>query len=267
MNALKKLLLLTLIGVSTLLTSCTRQSSPLEGDWIDMSYDFSDQTIYWTTADGFKKEVVYEGWNPKGYYYSAYKFSAPEHGGTHFDSPVHFAEGKQSVDQVPIDRLIGSAVKIDISEKVAQNRDYTLAVDDITAWETKNGRIPDGSFVFIQTGQGKFWGDRGRYMGVDGAQGPDEVKHFPGLGPDAAKWLIQNRKIRAAAIDTASIDNGISTLFETHVALMTNNVPAFENVANIEKLPVQGATVIALPMKVKGGSGGPLRIIANVPKQ
>lgn len=263
---MKTLVTTAMIAAALMLSSCAR-TGQLDGEWIDMSYDFSDQTIYWTTTDGFKKETVYEGQNPKGYYYSAYKFSAPEHGGTHFDSPVHFAEGRQSVDQVPIDRLVGSAVKLDVSEKVSQNRDYVVSVEDITSWETKNGRIPEGSFVFIQTSQGRFWGDRAKYMGIDGAQGPDEVKHFPGLGPEAAKWLIENRKIRAAAIDTASIDNGISTLFETHVALMTNNVPAFENVANMDKLPIKGATVIALPMKIKGGSGGPLRVIANVAKQ
>lgn len=255
------------LTVSILLSACSRQTPVLDGEWIDLSYDFSEETAYWTTADSFKKEVVFEGKNPKGYYYSAYKFSAPEHGGTHFDSPVHFAEGMQTVDQVPIDRLVGTAVKINVTEKVLQNRDYTVTVDDLTAWEARHGRIPDGSFVFIETGQGRFWGDRGRYMGVDGAQGPDEVKHFAGLGADAARWLVANRGIKAAAIDTASIDPGSSTLFETHVALMTNNVPAFENVANIDKLPAKGATVIALPMKIRGGSGGPLRIVANVPKR
>jgi len=231
------------------------------GEWIDLSYDFSDKTIYWVESDGFKKETVAEGPTDKGYYYSAYKFCAPEHGGTHLDAPRHFAEGKQTVDEVPLDRLIGAAVKIDVSAKASANRDYQIAVEDIAEWEKQNGPIPEGGFVLFQTGYGKFWGDRRQYMGLEG-----EVKHFPGLGKDAAQWLIQNRKVKAVGIDTASIDFGASTTFDTHVALMTQNVSAFENVANIEKVPVKGAQVIALPMKIKGGSGAPLRIIAFVPK-
>jgi kynurenine formamidase len=231
------------------------------GEWIDLSYEFSDQTLYWTTADGFKKETVAEGKTDKGYYYSAYKFSAPEHGGTHLDSPIHFAEGRQTVDQLPLDRLIGSAIKIDVGAKAAENRDYLITADDLTAWETQNGQIPAGSIVLFQTGYGKFWGDRAKYMGAEGDQ-----KHFPGLSAEAAKWLLQNRQIKAVGIDTASIDHGQSQTFDAHVALMSENIPAFENVANLEKLPVKGAQVIALPMKIKGGSGAPLRIVAFLPK-
>ncbi|GIU81030.1 MAG: hypothetical protein KatS3mg006_0094 [Pyrinomonadaceae bacterium] len=233
----------------------------LQGEWIDLSYEFSGETIYWNEADSFKKEAVAEGRTPKGYYYSAYKFCAPEHGGTHIDAPIHFAEGKQSVEQIPLSRLIAPAVKIDISEKASKDRDYQLSVEDITSWESAHGKIPEGAIVLIQTGYGKFWGDRKKYMGEE-----DGKKHFPGLGKEAAKWLIENRKISAVGIDTASIDFGASENFETHVQLMENNVPAFENVANLDKLPVKGMTIIALPMKIKGGSGGPLRIVAFLPR-
>jgi len=226
-----------------------------------LSYDFSDQTIYWVESDGFKKETVAEGQTDKGYYYSAYKFCAPEHGGTHLDAPRHFAEGKQTVDELPLDRLIGAAVKIDVSLKALANRDYLISVEDIADWEKQNGAIPENAIVLLQTGYGKFWGDRAKYMNTE-----NEVKHFPGLSAEAAKWLIQNRKIKAVGIDTASIDYGASANFETHVALMTQNVSAFENVANLEKVPVKGATVIALPMKIKGGSGAPLRIVAFIQK-
>ncbi|HNQ16178.1 MAG TPA: cyclase family protein, partial [Pyrinomonadaceae bacterium] len=162
--------------------------------------------------------------------------------------------------RVPLTDLIGPAVKIDISVKASADRDYAMTVNDVAAWEKKNGRIPDGAIVLIQTGYGKFWPDRTKYMGLEG-----EVKHFPSLGPDAARWLVANRKIRAAGIDTASIDVGVSTTFETHVALMTKNVPAFENVANMDKLPEKGFQIVALPMKIKDGSGGPLRIVAFLP--
>lgn len=246
-----------------LFSSCTQQQSKTfpAGEWIDLSYDFSDKTIYWTPNDGFKKETVAEGKTDKGYYYSAYKFSAPEHGGTHLDSPIHFAEGRKTVDELPVSQLIAPAVKIDVSAKAAENRDYLINVEDLAAWETANGKIPDGSIVLFQTGWGKFWGDRAKYMGEEGDQ-----KHFPGLSPEAAKWLINNRKFNAVGIDTASIDYGQSQTFDTHVALMGENIPAFENVANLDKLPAKGMQIIALPMKIKGGSGAPLRIVAFLAK-
>jgi kynurenine formamidase len=249
--------------IAVLLTNCTQKSSTdlSSGEWIDLSYEFSDKTLYWTEADGFKKETVAEGKTEKGYYYSAYKFSAPEHGGTHLDSPIHFAEGRQTVDQIPLSKLIGPAVKIDVSSKAAENRDYLITVEDLTNWENSNGKIPDGCIVLFQTGYGKFWGDRAKYMGAEGDQ-----KHFPGLSVEAAKWLIQNRRVNAVGIDTASIDFGQSQTFDAHVALMGENIPAFENVANLEKVSTRGAQVVALPMKIKGGSGAPLRIVAFLPK-
>jgi kynurenine formamidase len=251
------------VAAPVLFAACAAQSNFPAGEWIDLSYDFSEQTIYWTNADKFKKETVAEGRNPKGYYYSAYKFSAPEHGGTHLDSPIHFAEGRKTVDEIPLEQLIAPAVKIDVAAKAAANRDYLIGTEDLTNWESANGRIADGSIVLFQTGYGKFWGDRAKYMGIEGA---DEQKHFPGLGAEAARWLVENRKINAVGIDTASIDRGQSQLFEAHVILMEQNIPAFENVANLEKVPTKGAHVFAFPMKIKAGSGAPLRIAAFVPK-
>ncbi|MEO8041107.1 MAG: cyclase family protein [Acidobacteriota bacterium] len=237
-----------------------------KGEWIDLSNDFSDETIYWVTAEPFKRTTVAEGKTPGGYYYSAYNFSAAEHGGTHIDAPVHFGEGKKTVDQLDLGQLISPAVKIDVSAKAANDRDYLITTDDIKNWETANGKIPEWSIILFQTGFGSKWPDKKSYLGTD-QKGSDAVKdlHFPGLHPDAAKWLVENRKINAVGLDTASIDYGQSTSFESHVALMTNNIPAFENVANLDKLPAKGFHIVALPMKIKGGSGAPLRIVAFVP--
>jgi kynurenine formamidase len=248
--------------------SCaTKQTADFSnGDWIDLSYDFSSDTIYWVTAEPFTRTTVAEGKTEKGYYYSAYNFSAAEHGGTHIDAPVHFAENGRKLDEIPLNQLIGPAVKIDVSDKASANRDYLITVDDIKNWEAQNGAIPEWSIVLLQTGFGKYWPDKKNYLGTD-QHGEEAVKdlHFPGLDPEAAKWLVENRKIKAVGIDTASIDYGQSTVFGSHVALMTNNVPAFENVANMDKLPAKGFQIFALPMKIKGGSGGPLRIAAFVP--
>lgn len=259
-----------LVAFAVLFVIYSAESEAIEmpaGKWVDLTHDFSSETIYWPTGEGFKLETVFEGITDKGYFYDAKKYCAEEHGGTHIDAPVHFAEGRLTLDEIPLERLTGPAVVIDVSERAIKNADYEISVGDITGWEEVNGKIPDGTIVLINTGYGRYWPDRSKYMGTD-KKGIEAVKdlHFPGLGPEAAKWLIDNRSISAVGIDTPSIDYGQSVLFETHRALFKDNVPAFENVANLDKLPAKGALVFALPMKIKGGSGGPLRIIALVPE-
>lgn len=232
---------------------------------VDLSYPFDSSTVYWPTAETFKLETDFEGQTEKGYYYSAYRYRAAEHGGTHLDAPVHFAKGRHSVDQIPLEQLMGSGLVIDVTRQCAANRDYQVTISDIQGWEKSNGRIPAGSIILLRTGFGKFYPDPKRYLGTD-ERGPDAVPklHFPGLDPQAATWITQNRSIKAIGLDTPSIDYGQSTLFESHRILFDKNIPAFENVANLDQLPIRGFTVIALPMKIKGGSGGPLRIVATL---
>lgn len=242
-------------------------SDILGGKWIDLSHDFSEETIYWPTADTFKLDTVFEGETDKGFYYAANQFCAAEHGGTHIDAPVHFAKGANSIDQIPIEQLIGKSIVIDVSNKALKDQDYQINVNDFTEWESVNGKIDDGTIVLLNTGYSKYWPDRKKYMGTDkrGASAVAEL-HFPGLHPDAAKWLVENRKIKAIGLDTPSIDYGQSKYFRSHQILFKNNVPAFENVANLDQLPATGSLVFALPMKIKGGSGAPLRIVAVIEK-
>jgi kynurenine formamidase len=208
-------------------------------------------------------ETDFEGVTDKGYFYSAYRFSAAEHGGTHLDAPVHFAKGRNSVDQIPLEQLTGPGLVVDVTAQCTKDPDYLISTADIQNWERRNGRIGAGSIVLLRTGFGRYYPDRKKYLGTDERGAAAVAKlHFPGLDPAAARWLTKNRSIKAIGLDTASIDRGQSTLFESHRALFEKNVPAFENVANLDQLPVKGFTVIALPMKIKGGSGGPLRIIA-----
>lgn len=233
---------------------------------VDLTHAFDEKTIYWPTAKGFKLEKDFVGITEKGYFYSAYRFSAAEHGGTHLDAPIHFFQGRQTNDQIPLRRLIGECVVIDVTEQCAKNRDYQIGVSDLRAWEVKHGRQLIDVIVLLRTDFSKHWPDRQKYLGTD-QLGPEAVAklHFPGLDPQAAKWLVEHRSIKAIGIDTASIDFGQTTHFESHVTLFENNVPALENVTALEKLPSQGATIVALPMKIRGGSGGPARIIAIVP--
>jgi kynurenine formamidase len=239
-----------------------------DGKWIDLSYDFSDKTIYWPTANGFKLDTAFNGITAGGFYYSAYNYCAAEHGGTHLDAPVHFAKGKWAADEIPLEKLTGEAVVIDVSDKALKDADYLITVNDIEVWEKTNGKLRDNIILFFRTGYGAFYPDAKKYLGTD-ERGTDAVAklHFPAIHPDAASWLVKNRKIKAVGLDVASVDYGQSKDFKTHQILYGQNIPGFENVANLDKLPVKGAFIIALPMKIKGGSGGPLRIVAIVPGQ
>jgi len=238
-----------------------------KGAWIDLSHAFDKTTIYWPTADGFRLDTVFEGTTDSGFYYSAYNYCAAEHGGTHLDAPVHFAEGKQELHEIPLERLIGDAVVLDVSAKALAQPDYQVSVSDFLDWEKQHGRLPDGAIVLLRTGFGQYWPDRLRYMGTDERGAAAVAKlHFPGLHPTAAEWLTTERTIHAIGLDTPSIDFGQSTLFESHQILFQHNIPAFENLANLDKLPPTGIWVAALPMKIKHGSGGPLRMVALVPE-
>jgi len=259
MNGIRRLCLLPCLLAIALTASA-------QGDrWIDLTHELSSEAVFWPTARRFEKTTDFEGMTDKGFYYSAYSFSTAEHGGTHIDAPVHFAEGRRSVDEIPLEQLIGDAVVVDVSEQVAKDRDYLVTADDFTRWETEYGRIPDASIVLLRTGFGRYWPDPADYLGTPlrGEAGVAALS-FPGLSEAAASWLIEQRKIKSVGIDTASIDYGKSTDFAAHVTLMTHNIPAFENVANLDRLPATGAYVIALPARIRGGSGGPLRIIARV---
>jgi kynurenine formamidase len=236
-----------------------------KGKWIDLSYDFSAQTLYWpNNPSGFKLDTVAEGATALGYYYSSYAFSAPEHGGTHLDAPAHFAAHGLSIDKVPLEKLTGDAVVIDVSAKALNDRDYLISVNDITEWEAKNGTIKENTIVLFKTGYGQFYPDAEKYFGTSekGTQAIPKL-HFPGIDSTTAAWLVQH-KIKAVGLDTPSIDYGQSKNFKTHQILLGASIPAFENVANMNLLPVKGAYIVALPMKIKNGSGGPLRIIAWV---
>ena len=231
---------------------------------MDLTHPFSPETVYWPTARGFSLDTVAWGPTEGGYFYSAFDFSAAEHGGTHLDAPVHFAEGRQAADEIPLERLIAPALVVDAGQAV--DPDYQVTVQDLQAWESVHGSIPAGSILLLRTGWGARYGDRVAYLGTE-RTGPEAVAelHFPGLHPEAARWLVESREVAAVGIDTPSLDRGQSTTFQTHVTLYSANIPGFENVANLEGLPPTGAHVFALPMKIKGGSGGPLRIVAWVP--
>lgn len=263
---MRRLVLSTSVAVLSLLASACRTSSPRLGGArvIDLSHAYDEETVYWPTASGFQLHVDARGMTPGGWYYEANTFTSAEHGGTHLDAPVHFAEGHRSVDEIPLAQLVGPGVVVDVTDACAADRDHEVTVAELETWERVHGRIPEGAIVLLNTGSARFWPDRVRYMGTDerGAEAVAKL-HFPGLHPEAARWLL-GRSIGAVGLDTPSIDRGQSKTFESHRILFASDVPALENVTHLDELPPTGSVVIALPMKIRRGSGGPVRIAALV---
>jgi len=233
---------------------------------VDLTYAFDEHTLYWPNApSSFELQQLAYGQTKAGYFYAANAFCTPEHGGTHMDAPIHFAKGKMTAAEVPLERLIGPAIVIDIADKAAKNHDYRLTADDVLAWEARNESIAPGTIVLLRTGWGKYYPNRKAYFGDD-TPGAVNNLHFPSYGQEAASLLIGQRHVAAIGVDTPSIDYGPSREFLVHRIAGEAQVPGFENLANLERLPERGAWVIALPMKIKQGTGGPLRIVALLRK-
>lgn len=233
---------------------------------VDLTHPFNAKTLYWPTSpSAFRLEQLFFGTTPGGFFYAANAFSAPEHGGTHIDAPIHFARSGLPVDRIPLERLVAPAVVIDVAAKADRDPDYRLTAQDVREFERRHRRIPAGSIVLLRTGWSRRWPDRKAYFGDD-TPGDASKLHFPSFGADAARLLIQERRVGALGADVASIDYGPSTDFAVHQLAAAANVPGLENLANLHELPVSGAIVVALPVKIEGGSGGPARVIALVPR-
>ena len=228
---------------------------------IDLTYPFDDRTIYWSQKEKFARTQLAFGRNEAGLWIANFSFAAGEHGGTHMDAPLHFAEAKRSIADIPIGQHIGAGVKISIADQCSRDRDYRLQASDLLSWEAVAGPIPKGAILLIHTGWGRYWGDRAGYLGSASAE-DTAVFHFPGIGRDAAELLSRGRQIAMVGIDTASLDHGPSSDFPAHQILCAAEIPGVENVANLEQLPESGFLVLALPMKIAGGSGAPTRIVA-----
>lgn len=251
------------------LTACATAPPPANlatGELVDLSWAFDEHTLYWPTSPtSFEIKQLAHGATPGGWFYASNSICTPEHGGTHLDAPIHFSERGRTADQIPLRQLIAPAVVIDVTAQSAASADYRLTADDIRAWERANGTIPSGAAVLLRTGWGKRWPNRKAYFGDDTPGAVDKL-HFPSYGEDAARLLVEQRHVAAIGVDTASIDYGQSTDFIVHRVANGADVPGFENLANLEHLPPRGAWIIALPMKIAGGSGGPLRAVAVLPR-
>jgi len=192
--------------------------------------------------------------------YLLHKFSMGENTGTHMDAPAHFIKGNLAIDEIPLEKLVVPIAVIDVQDKVESNPDYQLTADDITAWESDNGKIAASTLVVLNTGWHKRFGKPTQYINMDDS----DVMHFPGYAPDAAELLVE-RDIAGIGIDTLSLDYGPSKDFASHVIMLKANKYQIKNMANLDALPATGATAIIGVLPVTGGSQAQARIFALMP--
>jgi kynurenine formamidase len=268
-SAIAALLFVSLLVGPAARAQAPQQPAPLDlrsARLVDLSHTFDGTTLYWPTSPTrFTLTRLAGGKTPGGFFYSANSLCTPEHGGTHMDAPVHFAEKGMTADQVPLRQLIALAAVIDVRAAAAKDPDYRLSLADVRAWEARHGPIAAGTIVLLRTGWSSRWPDRKRYLGDDTPNDASHL-HFPSFGAEAAEHLVRTRRVAALGLDTASIDHGPSQDYPVHRVAAAANVPGFENLTNLDQLPETGAWIIALPMKIGGGSGGPLRAVAMLPK-
>ena len=192
--------------------------------------------------------------------FNLYWWRIVEHAGTHLDAPIHFSEAGATADRLDAATLVVPLAVVDVARKAAQNPDYLVSRQDVADWEAKNGRLPDNCCVAMHSGWAQRVTNAGEFTGKDAAG----VLHFPGFGPEAAEWLMQERRVAGLAVDTLSLDHGPSKDFKTHYLWLPSGRWGLENVANLDKVPATGATLVVGIAKVKDATGGPARLLALV---
>ena len=225
---------------------------------IDLSYAINDKLVRWPGDEKVFAAEVHASVEKDGYFTRS--FWMLEHYGTHLDAPVHFPPGKTTVDQIPVKQLFGPAVVLDVSAEGAKDADYQLPAARVAEWEKRRGRIPEGSVVLLRTGWSARWPDAQSYRNQD----PLGRMHFPGFSVEAAQLLIE-RKVSGLGCDSMSVDYGASADFAVHHLALGSGLYHLENLADLSALPETGAFLVVAPIKLEGGSGGPVRVFALLP--
>jgi kynurenine formamidase len=233
---------------------------------VDLSYTYDESTLYWPSSpSSFELTELARGRTEGGYFYSSYSFCTPEHGGTHIDAPIHFSETGRTAGEIPLRQVIAPGIVIDMTEEASADRDARLSLERVKEWESRNGVVPEGAIVIVRTGWGRRWSEGALSYFGDDTPGDASNLHFPGYGEEAARYLVGERRVGVLGIDSASVDPGPSRDFIVHQIAAAGNVPNLENVARTEELPETGFWVVALPVPIGKGSGGPVRIAAILP--
>lgn len=232
------------------------QAFPRFSRVMDLTHTHSPEfpTFFGTPGITLKrlKEIKADGFN-------MFEWTVLEHSGTHMDAPIHFAEKGDGPDTLPVGQLVVPLAVVDVARKAADNPDYQVTPADLRAWERRYGRLPRGCCVAMNSGWAKHLGSD-RFVGKD-AQGG---LHFPGFHPEATDWLMRERRVRGMAVDTLSLDYGASKDFKTHYAWLPSGRWGLECVANLDRVPPRGATLVLGAPKIRGATGGPARVLALV---
>ncbi len=247
-----------------LLSQNTHHDSMLEGvpsgktRVLDLSYAINDKLVPWPGDEKFFEAKVNASVEKNGYFTRS--FWMLEHYGTHLDAPAHFPPGKATVDQIPAKQLFGPAVVMDVRAESGKDADYQLAAARVEEWEKRHGRIPEGAIVLLRTGWASRWPDARKYRNQD----EKGKMHFPGFSPEAAKLLIE-RKVSGLGCDTLSVDPGASSDYAVHRLALGAGLFQLENLADMNELAEAGTFLVVAPIKLEGGSGGPVRVFALLP--
>ena len=214
----------------------------------------------------FKQERIcrYDEKGPAWYWNN---FSCGEHTGTHFDAPVHWVTGKDypnnTVDTVDPSVFVAPAAVVNCSAEAASNPDWLLTIEHLQAWEVKHGRIPEGAWLLFRTDWSK------RKMPEDFVNMREDGPHTPGPAQATVEWLIHERKVLGFGVETINTDAGQShswsTPYPCHTLMHGSNRYGLQCLTNLDQLPPQDAMIIAAPLKIKNGSGSPLRVLALIP--
>jgi len=181
--------------------------------------------------------------------------------GTHMDAPRHFYAEGNSIDQIPLERFFGPACVLHLSEKVKDNANYSISVEDLHVWEKTHGSIPPKCLFFADTGWDRLWGKNSYCIPSESGGCP-----YPGFSAEAAKLLVQ-RKVNIVGIDTLGLDPGCNLEAPAHQILLKEEIPLIECLANLDKIPPKGAMVFALPMNIQGAPEAPVRVVAFIGKK
>jgi len=215
--------------------------------------------------EGFKRRELsrYDDRGPNWYWND---FVAGEHVGTHFDAPIHWGSGRDGdgVDTLPPRNMVGEACVIDVTARAEADPDYLLTVEDVEAFEAEHGEIPAHAWVVLRTGWGRYAQDPERFLNAD----EDGIPHTPGFAPATAKLLAEERRVLGLGVETVGTDAGAAAGFDppfpAHTAMHGANRYGLAQLGNVERLPPRGAVIVAAPLKITGGSGSPVRVIALV---
>ncbi len=227
------------------------------GEVIDMTHTLSPEFPTFFGVPGISSEQKF---NFKEHGFNLLNLSLNEHTATHIDAPLHFSADGKSVDEIPVSDLVVPLAVINIKEKAAASADAQVTPDDLKAWISKNGPLPERCCVAMNSGWSAHSGDAAKYVGNDG----DNVKHFPGFHIETTKMLLEESSAVAIASDTLSLDYGKSSKFSTHYAWLPTGRYGIENIAGLDAVPENGATLVVGAPKHKGGTGGPARIFAMI---